>query len=1186
MINRRFLIRKKLGQGRSAVYLCEDLEKTGKNTAIKILPANSSEEEKNVFKDEFQTIQKLDHPNIIQAYERGAVVEVSENEPIAVGSKYLVMEYFYGNEMLSYPIDDELALKEIITQICSVLFYLHQSKYIYYDLKPENILVNEVNGKPFIKLIDLGFARSYTNKNNHAITGTAEYLAPEVLKKEFHDHRVDLYSLGILLYRLIYKKFPFDSHDQLEIYKAHIEKEFIFSETKYSGELINVLKKLLNKNPEERYFNSIQILYDLKIPITEELSRDWVPIKAFSNRTDILNIVNRYVSTPSLGEIIIIKGFEKSGKSAVSGELNSRYENLILLNNDRTKTGTQLIRFFLNKLIFNDLIFHKLTAETHELADKIFNNRTENLVGDLKLVINKVTQLSRIILLLDDFNLYDNFALEVFKEIFPILQVNGCNIILTEKSDLDYVTGFINNSVELNLSSFTADQTDELLEKTYAEFFPIKEVQHLIMLYADLLPGNIIEFLNDIVLLKIIQFDHDGIKVISEENADILLRNLHEEIYNIRYKSLTAEQIEFSGLLSSFEIVPEKNDLLQLTNLTEEGFTEIVKELQYKHIFQSQSQTGLIFSSDGIRNFIYSKISDKKKHHEKIAKTIHQKIPQFNKVELARQYQICENYDESYTLLLMEAEEAEKISALKYEQNILEQILKMPLNKNQEFEVKYRLCSLYNTLNIYKNAFELVEELINREMEEDERNHLLIIKGNSLIRLGDVEKGKEILKTLLPSVKEETKKIKLMLDIAWGEFETNNYELSADIGNSVISNPLALSEYKGDSYNLLGLIDIHQKDDLNSALLNFEKCLEEYSITKLAHRIAAIEINIGNIRNILGDYEKVEKHWNTSLEISSSSGNLNYQAQVLMNFGIYHFNRQSFESAIQNYKRATLIFNTLGDKLGQGRSELNLGEVSLFICEYQNAMDSLINATEIFNKLQNYVEESESLFLLAKAYSRIGDYFNFNKIIEGMDSLFKVNIFPERTKTHLDFLNCIRRYELNSEIDSTDLFRIANTYLSQEERLNYFEAMTLLVNYHLFQGESTKAFNLLSEKDFTEICDSNIYLKIEKLYLMGKTASENSTLYPESSIFYFTEAFNLISDLNVNETTCKIILELSDYYSERGNFLKAKEYASYGRSLINFIADQFRDDRSKDIYLNSSYRKYAWEKFTEIINYN
>src|SRR3989339_772419 len=120
MINRRYSVTKKLGQGRSSVYLCEDGGQAGKNYALKILSANSSIEEQKVFKDEFQTIQKLDHPNIIQAYERGTVVEVSENEPISIGSKYLAMEYFDGSELLSFPVSNENSLKEIIAQIFSV----------------------------------------------------------------------------------------------------------------------------------------------------------------------------------------------------------------------------------------------------------------------------------------------------------------------------------------------------------------------------------------------------------------------------------------------------------------------------------------------------------------------------------------------------------------------------------------------------------------------------------------------------------------------------------------------------------------------------------------------------------------------------------------------------------------------------------------------------------------------------------------------------------------------------------------------------------------------------------------------------------------------------------------------------------------------------------------------------------
>lgn len=1183
MINRRYSVKKKLGQGRSSVYLCEDSEQAGKKFALKILSANTSVEEQKIFKDEFQTIQKLDHPNIIQAYERGTVVEVSENEPFSVGSKYLAMEYFDGNELLSYPVGDESSLKEIISQICSVLFYLHQSNYIYYDLKPENILVSETNKKPFIKLIDLGFARSRTDES-YNVTGTAEYLAPEILKKEPHDHRVDLYSFGILLYRFIYKKFPFQSQDQLEIYKEHIEKDFSFPESSFSAGLINVVKKLLTKNPEERYFNSIQVLYDLNVPITEDLYQNWVPVKAFSDRTDILNIVNRYVTTPSSGEIIVIRGFEKSGKSAVSHELYSRYENFIFLSNDRTKSGTQLIKVFLNKILFNDFIFPKLPADTLELADKIFSNESSNLVNDLKLVVNKASQLSRFILLLDDFNLYDNFSLEIFKEIFPIFQVNGCNVILTEKSDLDYVTEFINNLIELNLSSFTTAQTEELLEKTYAQFFPVQEVRQLVMRYADFLPGNIIEFLKDIVLLKIIQFEYDGIKVTSGENADRILKNLFQEIYRIRYESLTKEEIKIAKLLSSFEIVPEKKNLVQLINLSEDRFTQIVEELQRKHIFQSQSQTGLIFSSDGIKNFIYSKIPDKKKHHERIAKTIQQEFPQFSKVELARQYQICENFDECYSLLMSETEDAEKVTALKYAKNNLELLLKLPLKKEQAFNVKLKLTSLYNTLYDFNLTYSISSDLLNENLQDEIKNDLIILQGNALRRIGELGRGIEILKSLLSKNIDEEKKIKILLNIAGAELDSNNYEATSQICLNIINNSSASPENKGDAYNLLGILNIQQKNDLDSAQLNFENCLNEYQTAGLLHRIAAIEINIGNICNIRGDYDNVEKHWNRSLEINLSTGNLYQQGKILLNFGGFHFHKLNFETAIENYRKAGIIFNSLGDQYDRGLTESNLGEVYLFICEYQNAIEGLKNAIETFQKIQNLLEQSEALYLLAKVYSKIGDYVRLDKIIEELNNLTSLYTGSESIKLHLDFLKYIKRIEFSQEIDPDDLFRIANEYLSQEERINYFEAISLLVNYYLVQGKSAKAFDLLSDKNFTETCKSNVYLEIEKLYMTGKAASRNSTLYPEDSIFYFNEAYNLVSDLNVNETTCRLIFEISNYYFERGNIIKAKEFASYGRSLINLMSSQFKDERLKDIYLNSSYRKSVLEKFDEILS--
>ena len=210
MINERYLIKKKLGQGRSAVYLCSDTEFPDKDQALKILSTEAPSEEVQSFNSEFFILRKLNHPNIIKSNELGTIVKMDgEGQGISVGSRFLTMEFFRGAELIKYrKLKNEKILLEVIKQLCSVLYYLHQSNYIYYDLKHENILVNEINNKPEIKLIDLGFAQYVPDTETKTLRGTAEYIAPELLRNEEHDHRVDLYSLGILLYRIVYDTFP------------------------------------------------------------------------------------------------------------------------------------------------------------------------------------------------------------------------------------------------------------------------------------------------------------------------------------------------------------------------------------------------------------------------------------------------------------------------------------------------------------------------------------------------------------------------------------------------------------------------------------------------------------------------------------------------------------------------------------------------------------------------------------------------------------------------------------------------------------------------------------------------------------------------------------------------------------------------------------------------------------------
>jgi len=183
MINGRYELIEKIGEGSSIVFLCSDKENFNQKIALKVFTNTNDTEDLTSFRNEFLILKNLEHPNIINAIEEGTILESSYNN-ITPGSKFFTLEYFPGKGLLSISNYSENDLTEIIAQISAVLFYLHQSNFIYYDLKPENVLIAYLNEKLQIKLIDFGLARHIDEYSENKIFGTAEYIAPELLKKE------------------------------------------------------------------------------------------------------------------------------------------------------------------------------------------------------------------------------------------------------------------------------------------------------------------------------------------------------------------------------------------------------------------------------------------------------------------------------------------------------------------------------------------------------------------------------------------------------------------------------------------------------------------------------------------------------------------------------------------------------------------------------------------------------------------------------------------------------------------------------------------------------------------------------------------------------------------------------------------------------------------------------------------
>lgn len=253
-------------------------------------------DKENIF-NEAKITKTLKHPNIIKA------IDLFYDEE----SVYIVFPYYKYKDLKAF-LRVNGSLKEtqiwkILGQLISAVYTLHKNNIIHRDIKIQNILVDDNFN---IILADLGISKILPKYqiNTNTQVGTPYYLSPELVNGDKYSKNTDIWSLGVVLYEIIYNKYPHTARN-LPYLMRKIQMDAInFPQNEVSSKLIDICKKMLEKNKYQRptsdlLYNNILISpYIKKLNLPEYNQIHYIKYSEHKSLTENIERLIKRITVP------------------------------------------------------------------------------------------------------------------------------------------------------------------------------------------------------------------------------------------------------------------------------------------------------------------------------------------------------------------------------------------------------------------------------------------------------------------------------------------------------------------------------------------------------------------------------------------------------------------------------------------------------------------------------------------------------------------------------------------------------------------------------------------------------------------------------------------------------------------------------------------------------------------------
>jgi len=266
------IVSKLVAGGMGEVFLAEDT-RLHRKVALKVLLPEVAQDADRLarFLQEARLASALSHPNAAHIYEIGEWK----------GSHFLAMEYIDGETLEARLTGDPMPMAEILSvgaQVADALEAAHARKIVHRDIKPANLMTNS---RGHVTVLDFGLAKYIAETNSPStsqiatqfmtsggvVLGTVSYMSPEQALGHHVDHRSDIFSLGVVLYRMATGKLPFTGSTAQETLARILQGQpEALGRLNYElpEEFERVVRKCLEKDRERRYQSARELQIDLK----------------------------------------------------------------------------------------------------------------------------------------------------------------------------------------------------------------------------------------------------------------------------------------------------------------------------------------------------------------------------------------------------------------------------------------------------------------------------------------------------------------------------------------------------------------------------------------------------------------------------------------------------------------------------------------------------------------------------------------------------------------------------------------------------------------------------------------------------------------------------------------------------------------------------------------------------------